>query len=79
MYPLGFPEVELCGFASLLTLTRKGKEKIALHILLLFSLMHSLSTEDDKSGDSMAWPKDFAGACSSSYLSHHQSVSNRIQ
>lgn len=68
-----------CAGLHLYVLTRKGKEKRALHILLLFSLMHSRSTEDDKSRDSMAWPKDCAGACSSSYLSHQKSVSNHTQ
>lgn len=68
-----------CAGLHLYLLTRKGKEKIALHILFLFSLMHSLSTADDKSGDSVAWPKDCAGARSSSYSSHQKSVSNHIQ
>lgn len=40
MYPLGFPEVELCRFVS--SLTKRGKKKITLSILFLFSLMHSL-------------------------------------
>lgn len=57
MYPLGFPEVELCRFASLLT-DKKGEKK--------GSIKYSVPgftytfTKNDESGDYVAWPQSCA-------------------
>lgn len=76
MYPLGFPEVELCRFASLLTDKKRGKKDGIKYSIPGFTYA---CTKNDGSGDYVAWPQNYARACSLPYMPHRELVSSRIQ